>query len=238
MKAFLIFFFIFFSEVNGLISFIDLKCTEEGYWYAKLYNNDPQFSDEIIFDSLNDLQSLSLAELWCFLESKLRENNPAFEKLNFWHYVKQNELKMSDEEKSAIEKDLKILQKDINQHKDLLEQIARFYGIKKKIKILGFYSRTSQNSTSAGGSFLGNFMCGDEICSIFLMCEPPLNMKMSLGSRLGVIGHEFSHAMLDCAFGSRENFEKTVAQINEPYAKIVSCIGQYHCSGKNFWRKG
>ncbi len=211
--------------INAQITSINLNFTEQGYWYAKGYNNDPCFPENINWEACNDYRYFdNAAEMHCFFEGTLRKNHPVLHKLKFWNYIKTHNLIIENKEQESIEKELKILQKYFSRYKNLFEKIAKFYGVTKKINLNIFYSRVSKNFNYASAICLDNFIYGNTVNTLFLISEPPLNNNLSMASRISIIAHEFSHAMLDLAFGGREEFENKVIQTKEPNAKIVSWI--------------
>lgn len=213
-------------SVEAKISFINLKFTEEGYWYAKGYNNDPMFPKDICWESCCDSDLFSNpSELFCFFRDRLRKDHPVLKKLKFWKYVREQRLRVDAKEKKLINDDLEELQRHLRHYKCYFEKIAEFFGINKNVYLDIFYSRVNSETKTVVNACLDNYMFKDEIHTQILANELPLNdSRMSVPSRLSVIAHEFSHAMLAARFGSPEKFENIVSKIDEPNSHIVSGI--------------
>ncbi len=213
-------------SVEAKISLINLKFTEEGYWYAKGYNNDPMFPKDICWESCCDCDLFSNpSELFCFFRSRLRKDHPVLRKLKFWKYVRKHRLQVDVKEKELIDEDIKELQKHLRRYKRYFEKIAEFFGINKSVYLDIFYSRINSGAKTVVNACLDNYIFKDEIHTQILANELPLNdPRMSVSSRLSILAHEFSHAMLSAKFGSPEKFENIVSEIDEPNSYIVSGI--------------
>ena len=203
--------------------------TEQGYWYARAYNNMLSGCElsrlplAISLEATEELyDKLSSAELICFFNGNLRTNHPALTKLAFWNYVKNRKnLKISKEDIESLTLDNSVLKKKLDSKKYLLEKIQKFWGGNENIHFYCFYSRLDEKSPNSNGAWLANFKYDNELYSAILMCMPSLESeKMTLDDHLSIIAHEFSHAMCDATFG-RENFEKITANFKSPNATVA-----------------
>ncbi|MDR1560746.1 MAG: hypothetical protein LBS23_00090, partial [Holosporaceae bacterium] len=101
----------------------------------------------------------------------------------------------------------------------LLDKIRIFWGVSdsKNLHFYCFYSRADHLS----GTCLANFIYGNDIYAMVLMCGPSLVPDVwSLNEHLGIIAHEFSHAMCDAAY-EQDQLEKLTLKFKSPNAIVA-----------------
>lgn len=225
-EIFTLFVFVVCLSANAEIISVNLRFTEEGYWYAKGYNHDSEFPKNICEESYLDCDQFNNpAEMYCFFHGRLRKNHPVLEKLNFWKYVKKYCLQVDKKKKNLMYNDIQNLQQYFNHYRSVFEKISKFFGISKKIHLDLFYSRIDKEEDQLVNAFLANYVFRDEIYSLILANEFPLNdSRFPISFRVGLIAHELSHAMLAAKFGSFEKFEKAISEVDEPNSYIVSKV--------------
>jgi hypothetical protein len=209
-------------HVDASTSLVFLS-TEQGYWYGKACNGDPLIPSDLKYKAWRDLYSeMSPAELLCFLSGILREDHPALKKIAVWNHVKNKKLKIPQKDFVSLKSDNLKLKAALKEKEYLLERIKKFWGVDKNVHVYCFYSRVNEKQPRFGGSCLENFVYGNDVYTMCLMCDPPLSFKnVSLNIHLSVLAHEFSHAMRDAAYG-REKFETMVSKIRSPNAVVAS----------------
>ncbi|MDR2781674.1 MAG: hypothetical protein LBB21_04465 [Holosporaceae bacterium] len=210
-------------QVNASIS-LAFKVTEQGYWYAKAYNNDPLIPSDVLYRSGEDLcQIMSPAETICFLSGILRKDHPVLSKLNLYGYVKNKKLKIPEKDIFSLRSDSLLLSRSfVENNKLLFEKIRKFWGVTKNAHIYCFYSRLGEKQSYSSGFCLENFVHGNDVYVIILMCCPSLaSQRMKLNKQLSVVAHEFSHAMCNAAYG-QEKFETLISKIPSKNAIVVS----------------
>lgn len=119
---------------------INVKFTEQGYWYGKVCHNDPLIPDDICYEAWNDLcLIMSPAEVLCFLSETLREDHSALNKLKLWNYVKSSKLQIPQKDVLSIKTDNSILKTQLEANKWIFEKIKKFWGGDKKRRIINLF---------------------------------------------------------------------------------------------------
>ena len=191
-----------------------IKFTPQSYWYGKAYAEDPQISYEMCFDAIQDLNLLSPQDLYLFLNGDLTEFTS-----KFWDSVKNNKI---DERinREMLDK-VSSLQSSIRKYDIIFEKIKKFWGESRNVQLYGFHSPMDEHAGKMYGFSLSNVCTDSSVISIYLMYDPPVSSsKVTLQDRLGVIAHEFSHAMCDSVFG-RENFENKTRDFNSKNSVVA-----------------
>jgi hypothetical protein len=221
--------FLLISPCVNASSALVFRFTEQGYWYGKAYNimfsgyENSGLPSEIAYKSAEDMYDrLSPAETLCFLSGILRNNHPALRKLTLWSYIKDKKLKIPEKDILSLKSDNSIFKLHLENYKWLLEKIKKFWGLRdKSIHLHCFYSRPDGEHPHFSGAWLANFYHRDNVYAIVLMCSTSLaSGEVTLREHLGVLAHEFTHAMCDAAYG-REKFETVTAKFSSPNAVVV-----------------
>jgi hypothetical protein len=226
-STFILFALINFS-IDASISIV-CKTTAQGYWYGRSYNargsdnnEDLNIPFDISIEDCNDLyMRMSLTELLCFLSGILGESHPAMNKLIVWNYVKNNKLKIPPKDIASLRTDNVKLKIALKENENLLEKIKKFWGVDGNVHFYCFYSRADEKTHRFSGAWLANFVYGNDIYAMVLMCGPSLaSGKMTLNEHISVLAHEFTHAMCDAAYG-REKFEKVTSGFQSPNSVVA-----------------
>lgn len=204
---------------------VSLKVTEQGYWYAKMQHSDldnfKEFSSDVGYSSYLDLNNIESRNLVSFLSGDLPENSDSLSKLNAWKHIQNKKLKIPTEEKISLENDVAVLQKSLQQHLSLLQNVKHFFGISKPVHLYGYYSRLNKDSHASSGNCLKNADYKTHIDSAFLSVEPALESNtLSIKERIEIVVHEFSHAM-SSVYG-RQKLEESIAECDSPNSVIAS----------------
>lgn len=204
--------FIFFINLSAME--IKFFCTKHGYWYGRLFSafisgsND----DEVDFSAATEYvgtvsESLSPQQTLRFLLGQ-----DSFDFCKNWKQLKNDTFKRDT---PSLISNIKTIESTLAGHEYLFKKIKQFWGVKKNVKYYIFCSRSQKHFI---GLWLQNFEDAKNIHVITLICAPDFE-KISVLDYIGVVAHEFSHAMCDAAFG-RENFE----QLGEKFPSRNSII--------------
>ena len=219
------------SEINAITA-INVQFSDQGYWYAKALNSDPDLPNEACSWACMDSMELKSKAALDFFQNKLPKDSPELNKLKFWAYFCGKALEIPESEKVQLQKDAKLIESTLQKHVELFESIKKFWGITANTPVYVFPSKVSDKQKMANAFFVTNF--GDEhgISSVLLTCLPHFGEKMSFEDYMGIIAHEFSHSMCSannkaCVATGFKTLEDRIAELPSKNATVASwCLDE------------
>lgn len=182
-----------FSRIDAVTT-IDVRFSEQGYWYARAFNCDPDLPEEVRFP-FEDFSALGDEKCLDFFQNRLPEDFLALQKLKLWSYIRSNNLRIPESEKAKLQEAAKLLEDSLQKYIGLFDSIKKFWGITTNTPIHVFHSKVNEKRNTATAFFASNFDDGRKTDSVLLTCLPPFGEKISLEGHMEIIAHEFSHSM-------------------------------------------